>query len=170
MKIVVLLMNMNRLNRPILIILVFTTAFLQSLYGQEKQLKLNKLRSADFTAHYPVYSVVSNQTVKPSSAEKRAATPLGTKELVVLRLTDQKTPYENSKAAIIILENSQAKWRLEVRGFKNLSADWVTEEVLKVEVWPGRAVQLVELINIETGDILYRSATGHIFAPLPGDR
>ena len=145
--------------------LVILTQFsLQCGRSAEKPPKLMKLKSADFAQYFPVYSVITNRVGKLAVNQKLVSSPHETKKFLLRELTDSKTPYEEKRAKVIIFEDNQPKWQLQVHGFKNLSADWVSEEVMKVEVWPGRAVQLVELIQVEAGKVLYRSATGHIFA------
>ncbi len=73
---------------------------------------------------------------------------------------DTTTKYGTGKGDVVIFENNDPKWRLQAPDdFKHFSAEWVTEDVIKIEVWPGRIIQLIELINVETGEVLYRSAT-----------
>jgi hypothetical protein len=136
-----------------------------ALMGAEAPLRLNKLNPTNFVRHFPTYSMLNGKSITLPKEQKRSSSPQGTKELVIHQLTDQKTPYEDSRAEIIVMSASKPKWHLRIEGFKNLNADWVTEEVIKIEIWPGRAVQLVELINIETGTVLFRSATGFVSAP-----
>jgi len=46
-------------------------------------------------------------------------------------------------------------------GYKNLNVDWVTDETLKIELWPGggNSLKLVELYDVTAGKTLLRTAT-----------
>jgi hypothetical protein len=115
----------------------------------------------EFAGNYPTNDKIINKYFKLQQNQKPVFTPLGSKECVIIYLTDYtNTPYEKMEAQIVISKNHLPKNSLNIKGFKNLDVEWIDEDVLKIESWPGTSVQLIELINTENGHILYRSATG----------
>ena len=131
--------------------------------SDEGKAQLYKLDPNDsvFVGFYPTYtSIVSNRVAIPSKP-KHVGSPFGTREFVVINEGGPQIPYDKVRTQIIVLENGVQQWSVGVAGAKNLNVNWVTEEVLKVENWPGpgHSLVLIELINVETGKVLLRSAT-----------
>ena len=145
------------------------TSILVVLAQAEGAGKQHKLKHSDYAAYFPIYSPMTNAQIALSREEKRAGSALGTRELVIDRISDPKASYEQARANIVILEGKKPKCRLAIKGFKNLDADWVTEDLVKVEMWPASTLQLVEILHVETGQVVYRAATRHI-AETPAGR
>lgn len=99
--------------------------------------------------------------LKLAQGETHVFTPLGSKAFGLKWLTDSPpAPYEKMKAQIIIFQDGRPKYKFDFTGFKNFEVDWIDEKVLKIVSWPGTRVRVTELINVETGEIIYRSADG----------
>jgi len=106
-------------------------------------------------------STAENKRLKLPDGETRVATPLGSKEFRVVLLTDStKTPYEEMKARIVVFQDERPECQFDFTGFKDFDADWIDEKVLKIVSWPGTRVKITELVNVETGKVVYRAAEG----------
>lgn len=125
---------------------------------------------AEFTRYFPVFKTWDASAPPIPRNAKHISTRFGLRDFVLIQLTDSKTPYENTKAVIAMSQDGKPASYLTLKGFKNLSADWVTEDVLKVETWPGRAIQIVELIDVNDGKAVYTGAWNHIYAGPPEPR
>jgi len=96
-----------------------------------------------------------------TNEETHFFTPLGGKEFRVIPLTDPaKTPYEDRKVRIVVFQDGQPQCQFDFTGFKDFDADWIDEKVIKIVSWPGTRARVTELVNVETGKIIYRSADG----------
>lgn len=126
--------------------------------------------TAEFSRYVPAFHAWNASAPKIPQDGKHVSTRFGLRDFVLIQLTDSKTPYEDTRAVIAISQAGKPASYLTIKGFKNLSAEWVTEDVLKVETWPGRAIQIVQLIDINDGKVLYTGAWNHIYAgpPDPG--
>lgn len=122
---------------------------------------------AEYSRYLPVFRTWDASAPQIPHNANRVSTKFGLRDLVLIQLTDSKTPYENTKAVIAISQGAKPASYLTIKGFKNLSAEWTTEDVLKVETWPGRAIQIVELIDVNDGKVLYSGAWNHIYAGPP---
>jgi hypothetical protein len=69
-------------------------------------------------------------------------------------------PYEEMKAHAVVFQAGHPRWQFDFTGFKNFDVDWIDEKVIKIVSWPGTRVRVTELINVETGKIIYRSVEG----------
>jgi len=141
-------------------LVILTQFYLQWGWGAEKPPKLVRLKPEEFAGYYPVYTVITNRNIKLPHGQKRIFSPQRTRQFLLSEWFDTTTKYGTGKGDVVIFENNDPKWHLQAPDdFKHFSAEWVTEDVIKIEVWPGRIIQLIELINVETGEVLYRSAT-----------
>ena len=95
-----------------------------------------------------------------TNGETHFFTPVGGKEFRVIPLTPTKTPYEDQKVRIIVFQHGQPKCQFDLTGLKSFDADWIDEKVIKMVFWPGTRVRVTELITVENGKILSRSADG----------
>src|SRR5436309_1069543 len=111
---------------------------------EEKPTKLLKLNPADFADSYPVYNIFTKRDGKLPQDKRPVFSPQKTREFLLSETFDTSKQYGEWKGKVIIFEASQPKWVLEAHDFKHFSAEWVTEDVIKIEVWPGRIVQLIE--------------------------
>jgi hypothetical protein len=130
-----------------------------------------KLNVNEFLQYYPSYQhITTNSPVIPVGIKKMSS-PDGTKDFVIVNLTSPKTPYEEVRSDIIVIQNGKKECLLTIGGFKNLYVDWITEEILKIDNWPGpgNSLRLTELIDVETGKVLFKSATRYDL-PLPTNR
>jgi hypothetical protein len=101
------------------------------------------------------------ERLKLSKGETRISTPLGSKAFSLISLTDStQTPYEEMKAQIVVFQDGRLQWQFDFIGFKNFDADWIDEKVIKIVSWQGTRVSVTELINVETGKIIYKSVEG----------
>lgn len=125
---------------------------------------------AEFSPYFPAFHAWDASAPKIPKDAKPVSTRFGLRDFVLIQLTDSKTPYEDTKAVIVISQTGKPASFLTIKGFKNLSAEWVTEDVLKVETWPGRAIQIVQLIDVNGGKVLYTGAWNHIYAGPPEPR
>jgi hypothetical protein len=117
---------------------------------------------AEFSRYLPAFKPWdASAPVIPGKAE-HVRSKFGTRDFVLIQLTDSKTPYEDTRAVIAIFEDGKPASYLRIKGFKNLNVEWVTEDVLKVDTWPGRSLQIVELLDITNGLVLYTGAWSHI--------
>lgn len=132
-----------------------------TLSGQELPLELQQIDSNSFTSNYPRISAVNDRNFEDSRFQQRIPTRYGTRAYSVAKRAGGTVPYEQAKASVLVFHGKQPVWELEIVGFKNFQVDWVTEDVLKVESWPTSTLQLVELINLKSGEVIYRSATRH---------
>jgi hypothetical protein len=146
----------------LLIGVIFITLSPKATIGGTNQIEpvIIKLNVNDFSQYYPSYNHITNGYLSVPKEVRRVSSPDGTKRFVVLDLTDSKTPYERTRSDIIVLDNDEQKWCMAASGFKNLYVDWITEEILKIEIYPGsgNSLKLTELINVETGEVLFKSA------------
>jgi len=97
--------------------------------------------------------------LKLTNGETRIASPFGSKEFVLASLSDA-TKVGEVKAQFVVFQDGKPKWRFDFIGFRDADADWIDEKTLKIVYWPGTRVRVTELINVETGKIIYRSADG----------
>lgn len=88
----------------------------------------------------------------------------GTRAFTIKRLSEPTEPYEKNNAEVLVFEGTTLRHRLRLTGFKTLAADWVTDEVLKLTIWPGRAIELIELIDVRSSKVLFQTANNHIYA------
>ncbi len=96
-----------------------------------------------------------------SKGKTRISSPLGSKEFGTTSITDStRVPYEEMKAHIVVFKTGHPRWQFDFTSFRNLDVDWIDENVIKIVSWPGTRVRVTELINIETGKIVYRSTEG----------
>jgi hypothetical protein len=101
------------------------------------------------------------ERLKLSKGETHISTPIGSKAFSLVSLTDStQTPYDEMKAQIVVFQDGRPQWQFDFIGFKNFDADWIDEKVIKIVSWPGTRVRATELINVETGKIIYKSAEG----------
>jgi hypothetical protein len=147
---------------------------------------LTELNTNEISEGYSNYHVIANQRVKLSAekfavrtelgwitsaeyerlklckGETRISTPLGSKAFSLMSLTDStQTPYEEMKAQILVFQDGRPQWQFDFIGFKNFDADWIDEKIIKIVSWPrGTRVSVTELVNVETGMIIYKSAEG----------
>jgi hypothetical protein len=106
-------------------------------------------------------TVTEYKSTKWTNGETHVSTPLGAREFRVIRLTDPtKTPYEDIKIRIVVFQDGQPQCQFDFTGYKDFDADWIDEKVIKIVFWPGTRVRVVELVNVETGKVIYRSAAG----------
>ena len=114
-------------------------------------------------------SPAESKRLKLSEGKTSIPTPLGSKEFRLVLLTDStKTPPEKMKARFVVFQDGRPKCQFEFNGFKSLDADWIDEKALRIVYWPGTRVRVIELINVETGKIIYKSASGiydHLESP-----
>jgi hypothetical protein len=156
-----------------------------SLKASEQFYDVTELDTNDIPDGYCNYHVITNRNItlleenvavriehgwmtaaeyarlKLSKGETRIATPFGSKAFSIESLTDStKTPYEDMKAQVVVFQNGRPKYEFEFKGFKDFDADWIDEKLLKIVSWPGTRVKVTELINVETGRVIYKSAEG----------
>lgn len=99
--------------------------------------------------------------LKLSGGKTRIPSPLGSRGFSLVSLTDStKTSYDEMKVRVVVFEAGKPKCQFDFTGFKNFDAGWIDENVLKIVSWPGTRVKVTELINVETGKVIYRSAEG----------
>jgi hypothetical protein len=99
--------------------------------------------------------------LKLSKGETRISSPLASKELATTSITDSaKVSHDKMKAHFVIFQAGHPRWQFDFTGFKNFDVDWIDEKVIKIVSWPGTRARVTELINVETGKIIYRSAEG----------
>jgi hypothetical protein len=146
-------------------------------YAQEEPVVRVQLDPKAFSRYYPRYSrIPAGQASAIPAAAQRVPGPDRDRSFVRVDLTGPTTPYDQARSDIIVFDKDMAKWRVAAAGFKNLDVDWVTNEVLKIELSPGAGNSLVltELINVETGQVVYRAAIRYVSAsqtqPPPGLR
>jgi hypothetical protein len=119
-----------------------------------------KLDIKEFQKYVPTFKLTDAvQIVKSNDGISRSQ--YGSFGFSLKTLTPELTPYENSHGEIFIYKSNKLIGHLAVAGYKNVSVAWVSEDILKVEVWPGRAVQVVVLFNASTHEIIYTSAWAH---------
>ena len=151
-----------------------------------------QLNANDTTESYANYCAITNQDIqlpadnfavqtklgwmsateysrlKLSDGVTNVFTPLGSKEFRLMLLTDStRTTYDEMKARIVVFQDRKPKYRFDFNRFKGFDADWIDERVLKIVSWPGSRVRVTELVNVETGKIIYRSADGIYENPEP---
>ncbi len=113
----------------------------------------------EYLNQFPVR--VKTQHINTNFYESKKSTPQGSKELRLVYLTDPKsTPYEKMEAMIVVMVKETPIFDLKVTGFNDLDAEWIDEDLLKIDLWPGRCVELIELFDTRNGRVLYRSSTG----------
>jgi hypothetical protein len=122
---------------------------------------------AEYSRYLPVFKTWDASAPQIPHDANRVSTKFELRDFVLIQLTDSKTPYENTKAVIAISQGGKPASYLTINGFKNFAAEWTTEDVLKVETWPGRAIQIVQLIDVNDGKVLYSGAWNHIYAGPP---
>jgi hypothetical protein len=153
------------MKQCIFAILAFLTWASGTLAAEEKPWKLVTLKPAEFEQCYPVHSVVTNQSRNLTQDQKPVSSPQKTRQFLLSEFFDNAKPYGEWRGEVLIFDDNKPKWRLQAHDFKHFRAEWVTEDIIKIEVWPGRIVQLIELINVETGNVLYRSASQFLQIP-----
>lgn len=131
---------------------------------------LHQMKPADFAGSYARFVTVTNMDETIPRKTTAIPTRHRSREFKLLQTPESSTPYEEAKATVFIQEGQKITARLEVSGFKNLDVQWVTEDVLKIEIWLGASLELIELIEVQTGRVLYRTATAHGFASTPPGR
>jgi hypothetical protein len=125
-------------------------------------LALRQLDVREFTDNFPVVHKSCSTGDGQVGSTEMVFTRQGARSFCIRELTDSmKVGSEDRRAEIIIYENKKVQSILDIKGFKApLEARWIGEEVLEVESWPGRCVQLIELVNVTTGKVIYKSALG----------
>lgn len=118
--------------------------------------------SAELSRYLPAFKSWDASAPVIAGKAEHVRSKFGTRDFVLIQLTDSKTPYEDTRAVIAISEDGKPASYLMIKGFKNLNVEWVTEDVLKVDTWPGRSLQIVELLDITNGRVLYAGAWSHI--------
>jgi hypothetical protein len=120
-----------------------------------------RLDVKEFREHFPAFGSANKKDVTRGAKEQQVRSPLDSRSFSLVYKTDStKVPPGLMHAQILIFENGTAKHLLDIKDFRSVSAEWIDEEILKVISWPGTCVRLVELVNVKSGAILYRSATG----------
>jgi len=72
-----------------------------------------------------------------------------------------KIPYNKSIALITIYDTKKPLSVIEIKSYKSYRLDWLNEELIHIQTWPGRCVQLDEIINIKTKASIYSSNLYH---------
>ncbi len=122
-----------------------------------------KFQSKDFLVRSQLGWISADESKRLKLPEENSGigTPLGSKKFRLMFLTDPtKTPPAEMKARFIIFQEGRPVYRFDFKNFRELDADWIDEKALKVVSWPGTRVRIIELINVETGKIIYKSASG----------
>jgi hypothetical protein len=127
----------------------------------EAPLTVIQAKVADFANYFPTYVRTNTSHLVTNSADK-VPTMFKTKEFSLERLTNDKLPYDDRKAEILVFQNGGCIAHVECRGFMRIDASWVDEDVLKIELWPSATLQLVELRQVLTGQIVYRAARQYL--------
>jgi hypothetical protein len=153
-----------------------------SLKADDQPYDITEIKAGEIPEGFSGYSIITNQDaklspetfaiqtslgwipaaeyrrLKLSKGETRISSPLNSKEFSLVSLTDStKTSYDEMKAQVVVFQDGQPRWQFGFTGFKNFDADWIDEKALKIVSWPGTRVRVTELINVETGKIIYRS-------------
>ncbi len=108
----------------------------------------------------------------PSTIDKESEkiSPQGTARLIFLEQPDfSKAGKWNTKARIIGNKAHPVNLMIEFRDHANqyVSADWLNEKLIFFRVWWGRLVSTDLVLNVETGEPLYREQAEYHDLVLP---
>ncbi|HVU27683.1 MAG TPA: hypothetical protein VHG71_08100 [Verrucomicrobiae bacterium] len=99
--------------------------------------------------------------LKLTNGTTQISSPFGSKAYSVFWRGDvTKISPDNIVLHVVVFQDCRPKYKFDFQGFADWDADWIDEKLLKIVYWPGTRVRVTELINVETGKIIYRSADG----------
>jgi len=99
--------------------------------------------------------------LKLTNGVTQVSSPFGSKAYGILSLDDAtKISPDEIVVHVVVFQNGQPKWTFDFKGFDNFDADWIDEKTLKIIYWPGTHAKATELIDVETGKVIYRSQYG----------
>jgi len=84
-----------------------------------------------------------------------------TKKVLIKSSDLSKVPYDKSVAKFIIVTISGPTIVIEVKKYKTFHINWVNEELIHFQIWPGRCLELDQIININTKEIIYSGSFQH---------
>jgi hypothetical protein len=139
------------------IIAIFLLFMSQSLMAAEAPAQIVAAEPKEFAQFFAAGMGV----VKKAPSGKRIASELGTREMIFVQKTGPEVPYEDQVAEVFVLDGKK-KWQVfRIRGCKRLEASWADESLIKFEIWPSSAMQLVQFVDARTGKTVYRDARRH---------
>ena len=99
--------------------------------------------------------------LKLTNGVTQVSSPFGSKAYGILSLDDAtKISPDEIVVHVVVFQNGQPKWTFDFKGFDDFDADWIDEKTLKIIYWPGTHAKATELIDVETGKVIYRSQYG----------
>ena len=93
--------------------------------------------------------------------DKIIYSPLKTKKLYIKSTDPTVVPYEKSSTTISVFSANGPLSIIKFGGYKSYNLNWINEELLHLEIWPGRCIELDEIINLNETKKIYSSAFNH---------
>jgi hypothetical protein len=93
--------------------------------------------------------------------------PRGCFQFILVKQPESDAPDKEQTARIFVFEDKTPLSQFEIRGTKNIVANWVSDELLSIEIWPGKIICLTQIVNVGTGHSVLKSAVSY---PLRDER
>ncbi len=69
--------------------------------------------------------------------------------------------YDISQTIITIFKSDSPLAIVELKGSKHVNVSWINEELIHIQNWPGRCLQLDSIFNVVKREFIYRSGLNH---------
>jgi len=146
--------------RVVFKILIFANSILFSTFSISGTVKLNleswgsqyvpKVREFDPKIDTVKVEVIQNYT------------PFKTRSAVTINESNlEVVGYSDSKAKIAIFEQLDSKMVIEITSYKSFSYQWINEDLISIESWPGRCVNINMVYDFSSNKVIYLAGYQH---------
>lgn len=147
--------------KRIFILMFFNILLVPTLYAQELS---NTPVKIDTDSYKGNLATVKEYDLPESGAigyDKVVFSPHKTKKLYIKSTDPSVVPYNESKTTITVMTEDGPVSIVEVKAYKSFNVEWINEETIHIESWPGRCIQIDEIIDVTNNTRIYSSAFNH---------
>ena len=91
---------------------------------------------------------------------KAKFSPFKTRKLII-NSNLSNVAYEKSQTLISIFKLDKLLTIVELSGSKSVEANWINEELIHIQNWPGRCIQLDSIFNVVKNEFVYMAGLNH---------
>lgn len=116
-----------------------------------------------FGAEYlPVIQVASGGTSTQGAIVRETNSPFRTMKVVVHQESDlTQIDYGNSYARASVQKGDSELFSIEIHRYKSYSINWLNEDLIQIENWPDRCVELHTIFDSRNGSVIYQGGFNH---------